>query len=218
MSRWRAENIDLEIGGSALALWRGGLRVQLAAAPGDWPALAAELACTLAPRSRLAVRVADCWTRYWLLDPPTGVASLRDCRLLLRARFEALYGQSAADWLLQADWQAGGPMLACALPRSLHDALSGFALSTMTPELMRSWNRQCATLPASGVWCASADGMLNLLHWQDGVLRLVRQQRGTDADGLLALELARLGAAVPAQRIWSGRDVPEGWSALKEAA
>lgn len=211
MSRWRVEN--LEIGGSAVVLTRGGVAQTLQTAAGDWPALAAELALLLPAKARLAVRVADCWLRYWLLELPAGVAGLRDGELLLNARFEALYGQSPADWLIRADWQAGKPMLACALPRSLPQALAGFRITTLQPALVADWNR--SRLPATGVWCAATGGVLTLLYWQEGVLRCVRQQRGGDAESLLALELTRLDADQPVARFWSGEAGPASWQRLE---
>ncbi|MEO7579210.1 MAG: hypothetical protein ABIT83_16490 [Massilia sp.] len=212
MSRWPAEPIALHLGGAGNVL----AGTPLAAAAGDWPALAAELAQKLAPGTRLDVRLVDCWSRYFLFETPVGVSGLRDSRLLLDARFEALYGQPPADWLLRADWQAGAPMLACAVPRALEQALAGFRLARLAPATLRSWNRHCATLPATGLWCGADDGMFNLLYWHEGQLRLVRQQRGDDLDGLLALELARLGAAMPAARFCSGRAIA-GWTALEAA-
>lgn len=210
MSRWQTETLALEIGAAAITL--GSARLNAPA--GDWAALAGELGSAVPARARLQVIVADNWARYFLLDPPAGVASLRDCRLLLQARFEALYGHSAADWVLQADWQAGRAMMACALPRSLVQSLDGCRLGQLVPALLAQWNRQCGKLPASGAWCVSSGEVLNLLVWHEGSLKVVRQQRGGSADGLLALELARLDLAVPSARLWSGHAMPSGWSAL----
>lgn len=211
MSRWQTETLALEIGAAAITL---GPARRLDAPAGDWAALGGELAKELPPRARLQVSVADNWARYFLLDPPAGVAGLRDCRSLLQARFELLYGHSAADWVLQADWQAGRAMLACALPRSLVRSLAGFRLAHLMPALLAQWNRQCGKLPPSGAWCVSSGEVLNLLVWNAGSLKVVRQQRGGSADGLLALELARLDLAAPAARLWSGDAMPSGWSAL----
>lgn len=212
MSRWRSEKTVLHIGARHIVLERAGVRQPLATVAGEWAALAAELAPLV--RARLRVHVADCWARYFLLDPPAGVAGLRDCALLLDARFEALYGQPPTEWVVQADWQAGAPMLACALPRALCDALAGFRLAGLWPNMLQSWNRHCASLEATGLWCGAADDMLNLLYWCDGQLRLVRQQRGVDVDGLLALELARLDRAMPLKRYWTGAAMPAGWLEL----
>lgn len=218
MSRWRGEKMALEIGSRRITLIRAGGPQALTAAAGDWPVLAAELAQMLPAQARLSVRVADCWARYWLLEPPAGIASLRDCRLLLNARFEALYGQSSADWLIQADWQAGKPMLACALPRGLQQALAAYSLKCLVPALLDDWNQHCRVLAETGVWCAANDGFFNLLYWQDGVFRLVRQSRDADIDALLALELARLDAEMPAARFWSGEGALAGWQRLEKKA
>jgi hypothetical protein len=218
VSRWQAENIGVDIGATTIALRRGAQRSTLRTACGDWAALGVELAQVLVPRARLTVRVADCWSRIFLLEPPAGIRGLGDCRLLLDARFETLYGQAPADWLLQADWQAGAPMLACAIPCGLRQALAGFSLTRLLPALLLDWNRHCAALPADGVWCAAAEGVVSLLAWRQGRLQLVRQQPGADVDGLLALEMARLGGAWPAARFWSGPAAPAGWMALEAAA
>lgn len=217
MSRWRSDRLDLRIGAHDIALMRGDARTELAVQAGDWAALAAQLPPLVKPRARLAVTLADCWVRYFLLAPPEGVASLRDCRLLLGARFEALYGHSAADWVLQADWQAGRPMLACALPRALAQALAPLRLARVQPDLLSVWNRHCGTLPGTGALCASADGLANLLYWDGAAIRVVRQQRGADVDALLALELARIDAEMPAARFWAGACAPVGWTRLEAA-
>lgn len=225
MSLWRVETTELRIGADAVTLVKGGVRTDLACTAGDWSALASELGTLLtrpqATRMRVAVSLADCWVRYFLLAPPEGVTGLRDCRLLLTARFEALYGQSAVDWVLQADWQAGAPMLACALPRALSQALAPLRLARVQPDLLRVWNRHYSRLPASGALCVNADGLANLLYWDAGMVRLVRQQRhqgAGDIDALLALELARLAADLPATRFWNGAGAPAGWTELEAGA
>ena len=211
MSRWLAKPVSLHIGAHESVL----ADAVLPARCGEWGALADTLSG--APTGRLAVTVADCWVRYFLLAPPEGVASLRDCRLLLTARFEALYGHSPADWVLQADWQAGRPMLACALPRALVAALAPFKPASIRPLMLTLWNRHCARLPSDGALCAQADGQANLLYWRAGQIRLVRQQKGADAEALLALELARLDAEMPAMRYWRGAAAPAGWAPLEVA-
>jgi len=215
VSRWRGEDIALDIGAAGCLLTRAGKEHALRSRAGDWPAVAAELMALLPVRARLAVRVADYWARYLLLEAPAGVTGVRDCRLMLAARFEALYGEAPHDWLLEADWQAGRPMLACALPRILTESLAPLQPRCIVPSLPARWNAHCAALPSTGIWCAVADGLTNVLFWRDGRLRLVRQQRGADIDGLLALELTRLGEAVPAGRFWSGAAAPAGWFQLE---
>ncbi len=216
MSRWRAEKITLDIGGERMTL--AGMACHaprvLDAPAGDWQAMAAELALHLPARARLQVRVANCWTRLFLFDPPAGMTGLRECRLLLDARFEALYG-SGADWLVQADWQAGRAMLACAVPRVLHQALAPFAPTRLAPALLGDWNAHCASLPGTAVWCAAGDGLVNLLYWEKGAMRLVRQQRGSEVNALMAQQFALLGGEPPAQRYWSGPGAPPGWRVLE---
>ncbi len=211
--------MHLEIGAQATLLRRAGVTRTLTAAPGDWSALAPELAAALPAQARLSVRVADVWVRYSLLVAPDGIASVRDCRLLLDARFDALYGQDPADWLLQADWQVGRSMLACAMPHALRAALPQ-RLERMTPALLHQWNRHCGALAATGAWCSAADGMLTMLYWENDTMQVVRQQRAAadGADDLLALELARLGAAPVPELYWSGAHAPRGWRTLENAS
>lgn len=220
MSRWRAENITLEIGPESISLEGGAAPQRLAAPAGNWQAMGAELtqlAHLAPPRARLSVRVANCWARFFLFDPPLGVSGLRECRLLLDARFEALYG-AGANWLVQADWHAGRAMLACAIPRALHQALAPLAPARLAPALLDDWNAHCASLPATALWCAAGDGVVTLLYWEDGAMRLVRQQRGADAGALMAQQFALLGTAPPAVRYWSGSRAPDGWRLLEGRA
>jgi hypothetical protein len=210
--------MQLHVGAHSAVLRGGGGHSELSARAGDWDALAAELAAQLPARARLSVTLADCWARYFLLAPPEGGASLRDGHLLLEARFEALYGQAPADWVVQADWRPAGPMLACALPRAAAQCLGAFKVAQLVPALLSLWQRHCAKLPATGALCASADGLSNLLAWRDGTMQVVRQQRGADPDALLALELARANVELPVARFWSGAAAPIGWVALEGAA
>jgi hypothetical protein len=190
----------------------------LAAEAGDWPALGAELATHLPARACLNVTVADHWVRYFLFERPPSIHSLRDARLLLGARFESLYGDGAADWLLQADWHAAGPMLACALPRALGEAFAPYRLAHLLPATLGLWNRAAARLPASAAWCAEAEGRYTLLVWSERQLRVVRQLHGGDPQATLALECARLDLAPPQARLWSGAAMPPGWAALEAHA
>ena len=213
MSRWPAEKIILDIGADGMSL----AGVRLAARAGDWQALGAELV-QLAPKpGALSVRVANCWTRLFLFDPPAGVTGLRECRMLLDARFESLYGPGA-DWLVQADWQAGRAMLACAMPRALHQALAPLAPARLAPALLDDWNAHCSALPDTAAWCTAGDGVVNLLYWEEGAMRLVRQQYGAQAGTLIAQQFALLGAQPPAQRYWSGPGALPGWRLLERRA
>ncbi len=215
MSRWRANIIQLHIDSQQVYLTGAGAQGKLSVVAGDWSALNAELARFLPKRVRLQVRVADCWVRYWLLDLPVGINSIRDGQVLLQARFESLYGQSAADWLIQADWQSEGAVLACAMPHALQQALAIFAPERLMPALLEDWMHHCAVLPRTGIWCAADDSLVSIVYWQEGRMRLVRQQRTQDIDALLRFEFTRLEEDLPAARFWSGPMVPQGWQRLE---
>ena len=220
MSLWRVEKNHLKIDGQEIWLSRadGSSPQRLKTQPGDWDALRDELASMLAPTAGLKVVVADCWIRYFLMELPDGIVNLKDAFRLLNARFESLYGQAATDWLLQADWHRNEPMLACALPRSLLQAVDTYSLSSLEPHLVTTWRKQCASLPATGAWCFMQDGMSILLYWQQGILRLVRQLHCADVDALLALELLRLGEQLPTEKFWTGDARPAQWRLLEAIA
>ncbi|MFZ6720319.1 hypothetical protein [Undibacterium sp. Ji49W] len=220
MSLWRVEKNYLNIGGQEICLTRadGSPPHKLAAKPGDWQALREELHGLLTTKAALIVVVADCWVRYFLMELPDEIVNLDDSFLLLNARFESLYGQPAAEWMIQADWHKGEPMLACALPHKLLQAIDAYALRSLVPQLIAGWRQQCANLPPTGAWCLLQDGISTLLYWQQGVLRLVRQLRCTDVDALLSLELLRLGEQLPADRFWTGDARPLHWLPLEAAA
>lgn len=135
---------------------------------GETPdALAAQIAIALdeAGASGLPVHatLGDDLARYFIVTPPANGASMQDLRAAVSVRFDMLYGESGASWHWVADWRAGEPFLACAVPRHVLTALElavtpgrGSLLSVM-PEFIRAWNRSRRQLGAD-VWLATLDG------------------------------------------------------------
>jgi hypothetical protein len=105
----------------------------------------------------LSVTVGDEWARLFMVTPPHNSGRLQDFHGAAAMRFEALYGEGMGDWLVQADWQAREPFLACALPCSLLETLRQVAhdralhLMSVMPQFAVVWNTWNRKLD-SGAW------------------------------------------------------------------
>jgi hypothetical protein len=113
----------------------------------------------------LHVTVADHWSRYWMQAVPDGIGQLAELRTLSAARFESLFGLKAEAWSIAADWQSSGLVLACAMPRSLVEALRNpphdvWSLASLQPASVRALSRNASKFPAEGwVLCSSSTGI-----------------------------------------------------------
>lgn len=67
-------------------------------------------------RRALRLVVADTHIRYWSQTVPYGTRSLGELRAVAMARCTQLFGGTAMDWRLMADWRAQGKFLCAALP------------------------------------------------------------------------------------------------------
>ncbi|WP_206171224.1 hypothetical protein [Trinickia terrae] len=139
------------------------------AAPDELAALIAS-ALDAAGGARLPVHATfgDDLVRYFIVTPPSNAARMQDLRAAANVRFQALYGEPASAWQLVADWQAGTPFLACAVPASFHRALQlavkaqRGCLVSATPNFVAAWNRWRRQLGADA-WLATLDsGVLTL--------------------------------------------------------
>lgn len=222
MSLWRSDRFLLGIGADGFALTRAAqadtavLAQPLRAV--DWPGLGAQLSAVA--RGAVTVTVADEIARYVVLTLPAALESLGDARLWLAMRFEQIYGESPADWRIEADWHPGRPVLVCALPNVLLQGLQPLGVQSIAPAFLRIWNRYCHRLPATGLWCLFDAGMLRIAYWQDGDFVLYRQLRMNEPLAAAALravleqEFARIDAQPPQHCFWSGAAVPQGWTEL----
>ena len=104
----------------------------------------ADSRCTGLPT---VITLADGWTRLFLVTPPPDAANLDDCRAVTAQRFKLLYGDSPEPWLIEADWDASQPFLACGMPRSISAALRkvtkehGLKLLGIAPQFVFAWNQ-----------------------------------------------------------------------------
>ena len=79
------------------------------------------------PRARLRTIVRNECARYFVVEPPSNARRMSDLHSAARLRFDGLYGDTLADWALDADWCASRPFLACAIPAQAITAVAGAA-------------------------------------------------------------------------------------------
>lgn len=169
------------------------------------------------------VVLADDLLRLVQVTPPDGVARLADVQGAAALRFQSLYGESAAQWRMMADWDNRRPFFAAAVPRALLAALEEgahahrLALVAVVPHFIGAWNRWQDALKA-GAWFGTVhDGLLTLGAVEAGQLRAVRAlplPQAVDADWLghsVRREALLLGLGAPALLQLCGQ-VPPAWS------
>ncbi|GAB3244564.1 hypothetical protein [Chitinimonas naiadis] len=170
-------------------------------------------------RPRLQASVADSLARYWLVQPPANASSLTTLRAVAQARFEQLFGTSAGQWRITADWAADRPFLATALPATLCDAVvqladvQGWRLQQLQPALVRNWNRHAGQLPTASWFCLAQEHSLTYAVVSQDRWLAVRQLNFASpptASALLDLltgEARRLSVqhpALPTEMCWLG--------------
>jgi hypothetical protein len=137
----------------------------------------AEAACT---HRAARVVLADDWVRLFMVEPPRNTARLQDCRAAAAMRFQALYGESASGWRLEADWDVKHPFLACAVPQPLLTALNQTAaehrltLIEIVPQFIAAWNRWHPLIKPDAWFGVAHAGMLTLGVIQERRLCAVR--------------------------------------------
>lgn len=170
----------------------------------------------------LTVVLADDLVRLWHVTPPQQAARLADLEAAAALRFQRLYGEPAADWVVRAGWDLDRAFLAAALPRALLAALEQGAaahqlkLVEVVPQFVALLNR-CAGALRPGAWFGTVhDNVLTLGALDAGALIAVRAQALPEAAGggwlteHLAREALRLNLAVPARvQLWGA--VPSAW-------
>lgn len=107
-------------------------------------------------RCTLQIVLDDSLARFWKVEPPANTTHFDDLGAAARIRFEALYGLPVSEWLVQGDWNAKAPFLACAVPGNILAAL-GECLNVpryqhtrvigCTPAFVHSWNQHQPHMP-----------------------------------------------------------------------
>lgn len=184
--------------------------------------LIAESKCSNLPAT---VILADELVRLFMVTPPRNATCLQDCRTAAEMRFRSLYGESAADWQLQADWDVGQPFLACALPNPLLDVLRQVAnahrltLVEIVPQFIGAWNGWHKSLSGASWFGVAHENLLTLGVISERRLSAIRST-SVPADGWqdqhwlpehLGREALRLNLTVPQQLQVCGQ-VPGQWT------
>lgn len=162
-------------------------------------------------RMRARVVLADELVRFFWVAPPQNAGGLRDCRAAAQLRFQLLYGEPAAAWRIEADWDAREPFLACAMPAHLLDALQaaaaehGLDLIETCPQFVAAWNRWHGQLQGDAWFGAVHDDGMTVGAIQEGRLRAVRSLDAApqDARDALAREALLLNLPIPVQLQWT---------------
>lgn len=106
--------------------------------------LLSELNCQY---SSICITLDDAFSRMWMVTPPQNATRLSDCEAAAAQRFYALFGGSASDWEIAANWDSQNSFLACALPRSLIVQIKNVAdefqmtIFNIAPHFVVAWNR-----------------------------------------------------------------------------
>jgi hypothetical protein len=170
----------------------------------------------------LTIVLADELVRMWQVTPPPQCTRLADLEAAASLRFQRLYGDSAANWIVRAGWDAGRPFLAAAMPRALLGALeegAGFhqvKLVEIVPQFVALLNH-CHGALKPGAWFGTLhDNVLTLGAREEGCVVAVRAQALPDSPGAnwlaehLAREALRLNLAMPGRlQLWGA--LPPAW-------
>ncbi len=177
-----------------------------------------------AQRGSARVVVADHWVRHWMTVPPKNARRRSDGVVAAAARFQAVYGESLADWQMVADVRADKPFLCCAMPTALLGQLEAaghkhrVVLLQVVPHFVSAWNRWQVGL-LSGKWFGVLHGgQLTFGVLEQGHLREVRSllvPKSALADGhwlqqQVHAEVMRGGFKPPSGVQLCG-EVPEAW-------
>lgn len=228
MRRLPGQALRLGIGADSLALvqtrrW-GGQASVLAEQPIVDGKLAEAMRAVLADYAGwpLTIVLADDLLRLWPVTPPQDAARLADLEAAAALRFQTLFGDSAAGWVVRAAWDAAKPFLAAAMPRSLAGAIEQGAAAQsvveIVPQFIAVYNRHHRALKADA-WFAVLEA--NVLHiavfagQQLLALRAAAVPPAADAAWLrqhLQREALRLNTSVPDKlQLWGA--LPESWAA-----
>ena len=212
MSLWRRDIacVGWEVRRTGVALRRGRALLVSRSIEADLDApLAARLgalAALLAEVGRDARRaefvVSDRHARYFLIERPARLRGLAELEAVIAQAFEALFGQSAAEWHIAWDLGVGAAHgVACALPAALTRGLSEVAraagmrevrIETFTLAALRA---HAATLPGSAWVATRADDSVTLGRHVQGrwrSLRTLEDQAGGALAAMVARERLRL--------------------------
>ena len=188
-----------------------------------------ELACTGA---RVDIIVADAWCRFFLTTPPVNVANRTDLDAAVAVRFQSLYGESAAEWLLRSDAQVAASFVTVALPQALQRGLLDvadtceLAVVRIAPACIVAWNRWRRAVKVGDWFAQLSDKQMTLMVLDGTQVRHIVQQpldamAWHDPDWLtrcVEREALRLNLPLPVKVACAGQVPPTWASANADAA
>ena len=140
--------------------------------------------CVGAETRALRMIVSDVYARFWITQPPANATTKQDLRMSSLWRFEELFGEPASSWNLQADWHAGRPFVACAIPLAITDVIAAVTSAmrihviNCVPRFVAEWNvHRRALRSCNDAWF------------------------GVFADSIMTLALVRRGEIAQIQRV-----------------
>jgi len=141
------------------------------------------------PGALLDILVSDALTRYWILQRPVGLASAAELDLYAEDRFNAIFGDDPAQWVLRVDpLPHSDYWLACAIPKlfavDLPQAATarGWLVRRVQPRFVRDFNHHCAALTRNAAFCVASHESTTIGLIADGNWREIRVHPPLDHD------------------------------------
>jgi hypothetical protein len=129
----------------------------------------------------LDIVVSDALARYWILDQPAGLASAAELDLYAVDRFNAIFGDDPAQWVLRVDpLPHAASRLACAIPALYATDLPGYVADRgwqarrVETRFIREFNRHCRALGRDAVFCVAANDSTTIGLIEAGTWRGIR--------------------------------------------
>lgn len=131
------------------------------------------------PGAMLDILISDALTRYWVLVRPAGLASAAELDLYAADRFNAIFGDDPAEWVIRVDpLPRSDRWLACAVPALFAVDLPrtaterGWQVRRVQPRFVRDFNCHCAGLPRDAAFCVASSesttiGLIADGNWRD---------------------------------------------------
>jgi len=129
----------------------------------------------------LDILVSDALVRYWILARPAGLAGAAALDFYAADRFEEIFGDDPAAWVLRVDpLPHADRWLACAvpvifavdLPRLAEE--KGWRLRSVQPRFVSEYNRHCRTLGPDTIFCVASHESTTIGLIADGNWRGIR--------------------------------------------
>lgn len=201
MSRSRPDVFALGLSGGELALARrepgGACSTALAALSGQASSLKAAVdsllhAADITPSDVSSVTLGAGTLRHFAMEPPAGIRSLAELRLVATGRCAQIFGGTPDDWVVTGDWRASGSFLCAAVPAWVDSTLRACFPANAMPLVRSSVEAAFAGLgrqmPGNGWACIGSPAHVVLIHLTGMRVNACRTLSGMDQ---ITTEVAR---------------------------